>query len=208
MVKICGMREPENIAQVLALKPDFIGFIFYPKSKRFVGENFAPEIIRNASKTCKTVGVFVNEDFEQLLHLAKKFKFDFVQLHGSESPEYCQRAQAARLKIIKAFGVSDDFDFEITKKYSDVCDYFLFDTQSAQHGGTGHKFDWQVLEKYQGDNPFFLSGGIGPADAEALKGFFHPKLFALDINSRFETDFALKNVVLLRQFLNTIRTTF
>jgi len=169
------MKYVDNIRDVAKLSPDFMGFIFYSKSKRYVGEEFVmPEI----NSEVKKVGVFVNEAIENILSKVKKHKLDYVQLHGNESSEYCTSLK--NIKIIKAFGVNEDFDFDELKTYESVCEYFLFDTKSDFHGGSGLSFDKNILKKYNSVIPYFLSGGIDSVNIGEIKPF------AIDVNSKFE----------------------
>ena len=204
-IKVCGMRNTENISGVAAALPDFLGFIFYPKSARFVGEEFLAEQLENIPSSIQKVGVFVNELPEKVIGICKRLDLQVVQLHGSESPEYCQQIKASGLTVFKAFSVDDSFDFEQLSGYGDVCDYFLFDTKGHLPGGTGQKFNWALLKNYNGLVPFFLSGGIGPDDLEAIRNFEHPRWRGLDLNSGFELLPALKDVDKVQQFIREIR---
>jgi phosphoribosylanthranilate isomerase len=204
-IKVCGMRDPENISGVAAALPDFMGFIFYPKSARFVGEEFSGEQLKTIPETIKKVGVFVNELPEKVIEICKRFDFQSAQLHGSESPEYCRQIKASGLTVFKAFSVDDSFDFGQLSRYNEVCDYFLFDTKGHLPGGTGQKFNWALLRDYNGSVPFFLSGGIGPDDLEAIRNFKHPRWRGLDVNSGFELSPALKDVDKVQQFIFRIR---
>ncbi len=205
-IKVCGMRDPENISGVIAALPDYLGFIFYPKSKRFVGFGPSPEVLDIIPDTTKKVGVFVDETPEKVLEIVQNWKLNVVQLHGHETPEYCQQIQGSGITVFKAFSVDESFDFDTLDAYSGVCDYFLFDTKGQLPGGTGQKFNWQLLENYNGDVPFFLSGGIGPGDLEAVLSFSHPQLFGIDINSGFEISPALKKVENVKYFISGIRS--
>jgi len=204
-IKVCGMREPVNIAEVVATQPDFLGFIFYPKSKRFVGFQSLPEVLAVVPGSIKKVGVFVNQAPEKVLEISARWELDALQLHGEESPEFCEKMQRKGMVVIKAFSVDESFDFIALKAYRESCDYFLFDTKGQLPGGTGQKFNWHLLNKYQLDHPFFLSGGIGPDDLNALKEFSHPLLCGIDINSGFEISPALKDIEKIRQFISKIR---
>lgn len=199
------MRDPENISGVAAALPEFLGFIFYPKSARFVGEEFLVEQLKAIPETIKKVGVFVNELPEKVIEICKRLNFQVAQLHGSESPDYCRQIKASGITVFKAFSVDDSFDFEQLSGYADVCDYFLFDTKGHLPGGTGQKFNWTLLKKYTGSVPFFLSGGIGPDDLEAIRNFEHPRWHGLDVNSGFEISPALKDVDMIQQFISEIR---
>ena len=180
-----------------------MGFIFWPHSKRFASE--FPEYMPIHTKR---VGVFVDEDIEQVKRIADDYALDLIQLHGHESPDYCQ--QLREWEIIKAFNIATPSDLESTKPYEGIADYFLFDTKGKSVGGNGEKFDWNVLNHYNGDTPFLLSGGIGPDDAErikalfALDGFPIDKCIGIDLNSGFETAPAMKDTALLRSFLSQL----
>ncbi len=204
MIKVCGMREPTNILEVADLKPDMLGFIFYPQSKRFVGDDFNPDIIHSLNHKISTVGVFVNELQEIVLEKLKLYKFDFVQLHGSESPNYCYKI-GKECKVLKSFGIHDKFDWYSVNPYIDVCDYLLFDTSTKDFGGSGIKFNWPLLKNYHLSKPFFLSGGIGPNDIKEIEKLKFPYLVGLDINSKFEIEPGLKNVNLLQKFIKHLR---
>jgi len=204
-IKVCGMSDPENISGVTGALPDYLGFIFYPKSKRYVGPNFSAEALKIVHEPVKTVGVFVNETLEEVIEICKNLNLDVAQLHGNETPEYCRQIQNSGITVFKAFSVDESFDFESLNVYSRVCDYFLFDTKGQLPGGTGQKFNWQLLENYTDDVPFFLSGGIGPDDLEAVIRFSHPQLFGIDINSGFEISPALKDVEKVKNFILQLR---
>lgn len=199
------MRDPENVSGVVAVRPNFIGFIFYPKSKRFVGFEPVPEILDDIPDSVKKVGVFVDETPEKVLDIYRNWKLDVVQLHGHETPDYCRQIQSSGITVFKAFSVDESFDFTILEAYSTVCDYFLFDTKGQLPGGTGQKFNWQLLDNYNGDVPFFLSGGIGPDDLEAIQNFEHPRWRGIDINSGFEISPALKDVIKVKNFIAEVR---
>ena len=199
------MREPENIAEVAACNPDFMGFIFYAKSKRFVGFEPLPEILNAVPDSIMKVGVFVNETPEQVLIISHAWNLDVVQFHGQETPEYCRQVRQPGLIVFKAFSIDENFDFSVLESFQDNCDYFLFDTKGQLPGGTGQKFNWQLLENYTMNVPFFLSGGIEPNDMESIKNFKHPQLFGLDINSGFEINPALKDVEKVKKFISEIK---
>lgn len=208
-LKVCGMLHTENILEVAALQPDYLGFIFFKGSKRYAG-GLDPEVVKALPEQIRRTGVFVNEEAGLVLELVHKYGLNAVQLHGAESPEYCRgiaqsvKAIQPEFKVIKSFGVNADFDFEQLKAYQGVADYFLFDTQTPDHGGSGKKFDWNLLDKYKLDVPYFLSGGIGPESVEALNGISDPRLLAIDINSRFELEPGLKDAGKLTEFKNKL----
>ncbi len=197
MIKVCGMRDAENIRKVEALGIDLMGFIFWLKSSRYVSERPAYLPTR-----CKRVGVFVDEDIETVKRIADEYALDFIQLHGHESPEYC--AQLNGLKMIKAISVSGRDDIATYKAYEGLVDYFLFDTKCPSVGGSGRQFDWTVLSAYDGNTPFLLSGGIGPDDAERVKASHYSKCAGIDLNSRFEQAPGLKDINKLKDFLNAL----
>jgi phosphoribosylanthranilate isomerase len=204
-IKVCGMRDPENIRDLIQLKPDYIGLIFFPKSKRLVSEEEAENITKEIPVGIKKVGVFVNTLQSEIVRIAHLFNLDYIQLHGDESPDYCSEFKDINLPVIKAFGVTDNFDFNSLEKYKDACEYFLFDTKSQDYGGTGTKFNWEILHNYQGEKPFFLSGGIGSEDVIKIKKLKLKNLYAIDINSRFELEPAIKNMQLLSVFFNELK---
>lgn len=196
------MKFTDNRAEVEKLPVDLLGFIFYPPSKRFVGEN--PQAGLFSSSKSK-VGVFVDENAFEILALAKNLGFEWVQLHGKENPKTCQLLKKQGLKIIKAFSVDDGFQFQKTKPFEGVTDLFLFDTKSNLPGGSGKKFNWDVLSKYYGNMQFLLSGGIKPEDAEEIKKIDHPKFIGVDLNSGFEDEPGLKNIEKLKMFINALK---
>lgn len=193
------MRDPQNIDAVVAAGADLIGLIFYEKSKRNI-DAAAGESLRENLPQVKKVGVFVNEQYEIVRKRIVEFALDFVQLHGEESVEYCENLRAADVKIIKVFSVGSDFDFAETAKYEAVADYFLFDTKGKQRGGNGVKFNWDILQNYRGKTPFFLSGGIGEEDADAVRGLDHPMFFGVDVNSGFEIEAGVKDARSVKRF--------
>jgi phosphoribosylanthranilate isomerase len=207
-LKICGMREPGNIAGVVDLQPDYMGFIFYQGSKRYVAE-LPKTVLEQIPKDIKATGVFVDEEIDELIRLAKTYKLAALQLHGSEIPDYCRAIKQALsgVEVIKAFGVDKDFSFSILDSYNEVVDYFLFDTQTEGHGGSGKVFDWTLLDSYTGNKPYFLSGGIGLEQAESLKHIDDERLYAVDINSRFELEPGLKDLERLKEFKNILSGT-
>lgn len=202
-IKVCGMRDPENLSGLIALKPDFVGFIFYNKSKRNVEE--FPQI--KFPKNVKKVGVFVNENVQEVLKKVKAFELDCVQLHGNETPEYISQIRTTELfskpykiEIIKAFSVDENFDFKKIKAFENICDFFLFDTKGENYGGNGIKFNWEILQKYKGNTPFLLSGGISKQDAEEIKSIHHKSFEGVDVNSGFEIEPGMKNINDIKEF--------
>ncbi len=198
IVKVCGMRDAENIRQLEALGIDWMGMIFWPKSKRYVSTPpvYLPQHVRK-------VGVFVDASLADIRQHIEDYQLDIVQLHGQESPETLKALKP--LTLIKAFNIATPEDLQKTVAYEGLADYFLFDTKGKSVGGNGEKFDWSVLDSYQGETPFLLSGGIGPEDAQDVESFRHPKCIGIDLNSRFETEPGLKDITKLKQFLEAIR---
>ena len=202
-IKVCGMKYEENIKSVAALGPDYMGFIFYDKSKRNF-ENQIPEIAHDIKKT----GVFVNAATSDIHEMILEHDLEAVQLHGDEDVAYCLELREANrpgLEIIKAFSMSQGFDFKILENYTTACDYFLFDTKGKERGGNGTLFDWELLKGYKLDKPFFLSGGIGPDEVDQVAEFLKTPMatycYALDVNSKFETEPGMKKVLELKKFI-------
>ena len=204
-IKVCGMRNTDNIKDLSALLPDYIGFIFYPKSKRYVNDKLDLNVIASLHRRILKVGVFVNSELSELIDIYQKYKLDIVQLHGNESVDYCKQLAIQDISVIKAFGVSDDFDFDETVAYKPFCKYFLFDTKHKDYGGSGHKFNWQIFQHYDNDKPFFLSGGIDVEDIETIKNITTLKIHAIDINSKFEIEPGFKDISKVKEFIEKIR---
>jgi phosphoribosylanthranilate isomerase len=200
------MRDLLNARKVADLSPDFMGFIFYPGSKRYVGIDADIALFQQVPARIKKVGVFVNEKPEKILELAYQYDLDLVQLHGSESLQDCRTVRSAGYQVIKAFGMDAGFNFTTLTPFLQVCDYFMFETKSEHYGGTGQKFNWEKIRQYRYNVPFFLSGGIGPDDSSAIREIDHPAFFAVDINSRFEIEPGLKNVNQVKAFIKEIKT--
>ena len=217
-IKVCGMRDGENIRRVAALGVDWIGMIFWDKSPRYVtmiptDAGIIPDRADTTPKTdIKRVGVFVDEMPQNIITRAVNFELDLIQLHGHETPTMIRNLRRTLdpdirpgIQFIKAISVSCRDDIAAYKPYEDCVDYFLFDTKSPTVGGSGAQFDWSVLEAYDGSKPFLLSGGIGPDNAERVKAFHHPQCIGIDLNSRFETAPGVKDVDLLRTFIQHIK---
>jgi phosphoribosylanthranilate isomerase len=204
-IKVCGLMDGENIKAVTALRPDYMGFIFYGPSPRFVSD-LPAEVLDNIPPYIEKAAVFVNEKAETINALIHKYNFDIIQLHGSESVEFCASFKN-KVTVFKAFGISGDFDFEQLKDYADSVDFFLFDAKTEIYGGSGNTFDWTVLDKYKLNVPFFLSGGISPDNLEDVKNIDHPQFYGIDLNSKFETAPGIKNIEQLEQAFETIKQT-
>ena len=218
IVKVCGLRDSENIRQVAALGVDWIGMIFWEKSPRNVTRipshagiipdraSLSPLATNNSPLK---VGVFVDEMAQNIITRVVNFQLDLIQLHGHETPTLIRNlrrtlADIRPVKVIKAISVSSRDDIAAYKDYADCVDYFLFDTKCPSVGGSGQQFDWSVLDGYDGEVPFLLSGGIGPDDAERVRNFHHPKCIGIDLNSKFETEPAMKDVAAIGKFLNEL----
>ncbi len=201
IIKVCGMRDAENIREVEALGVDLMGFIFWSHSSRYVSER--PDYF---PRQAKRVGVFVDEDTETIKKVADDYALDFIQLHGHESPAQISHLSplTSHLSIIKAFSIATAEDLAQVSAYEGHVDCFLFDTKGPSVGGNGVQFDWQVLDHYHGRTPFLLSGGIGPEDAERIQAFLHPQCIGIDLNSRFELSPGMKDVQKLKTFLQKI----
>ncbi|WP_223270867.1 phosphoribosylanthranilate isomerase [Subsaximicrobium wynnwilliamsii] len=209
-LKICGMKHPENILEVAALQPDYLGFIFYEKSSRFFND-----LIPKLPKSIKKVGVFVNASVEHIVEKANIHELQAIQLHGNETPEFIKElvAQMERffeqsLTIIKAFSIGDDFDFSVLQHFEDCCNYYLFDTKGKLPGGNGYAFSWTILNNYPSTKPYFLSGGIGLEEAELLNVFLKTEAaaycYAIDLNSKFEIEAGRKDSKTLGVFKNKL----
>lgn len=191
MIKVCGMRDADNIREVEALGIDMMGFIFYPRSRRYVGE-----VPAYMPQHCRRVGVFVNADRDTILRHVEAFGLDMVQLHGDESPAFCASLHGLSLiKAVHASALSEAYAYE------GLVDYLLFETPCAGYGGSGEQFDWSLLAGYGGHTPFLLSGGIAPADASRVRAFRHPRFAGIDLNSRFEIAPGIKDAGSLRRFI-------
>ena len=202
-IKVCGLKVPENINAVAALKPDYMGFICYSRSPRYIEGLEAAHLAALPADIIKTA-VLVNEDKETINNLITKFGFNAIQLHGAESPELCSYFKN-KVIVLKAFGVDDNFDFEQLKAYQDAVDFFLFDTKTEKHGGSGKVFNWDMLNKYILEVPFFLSGGLSLENMADVKQIKHPMFYGVDLNSKFETEPGVKDINRLTQAFKLLR---
>ena len=199
-LKICGMKYPENIKEISTLNPDYLGFIFWEKSSRNMTLDSIPKLL----ETTKKVGVFVDASIQEIAAKINQYQLEIIQLHGNESVIYCKNVKKLGVEVIKVFSIEDKFDFTTIKEYVLFVDYFLFDTKGKLPGGNGITFDWKIVENYPYEKTFFLSGGIGKTEVDAIKDFFKTdaakKCIAIDVNSRFETKPAYKSEIKLRKF--------
>lgn len=203
-LKVCGLTSAAQMQEAYDLGANYVGMVFYDGSKRSALPVLARESEAIRALPVDKVGVFVNESCDTILHLVETLDLTAIQLHGDESPEFCASLRE-RVNIIKAFRVSADTDIDaLVKPYHDLCNYYLFDTATDGYGGSGERFDWSVLEKALVDKLFFLSGGIGPDDGARVRDFYHPFHYGIDINSRFETTPGVKDMALVKRFLNDL----
>lgn len=199
------MRDPLNINELITVKPDYIGFIFYPPSKRYIKDITNGEALEFIPRDIIRTGVFVNERIDNIKLAANDYKLSAVQLHGDETPEFCEQFTGGNLSVIKAFHMDDLFNFVSLESYLHCTDYFLFDTKTEGYGGSGRKFKWQILDNYKYKKPFFLSGGIDLNDVETIKKIKHPALYALDINSKFEISPGIKDINKIKSFIQQLK---
>ena len=203
-IKICGMRDANNIRQVATFNPDYLGFIFYPSSPRFVGDDFS--VPSDLPASVQKVGVFVNETTEKILEQASAHKLDYIQLHGNEPLQQSIALKDAGLKVIKVFSVGDTFNFNVTKQYVPVVDFFLFDTKGKLYGGNAKTFNWEILKHYDQELPFFLSGGLSPENIVEVSTLKDMNLHALDVNSGVEDLPGLKSTEKIRTLLTNLNS--
>jgi phosphoribosylanthranilate isomerase len=210
LIKVCGMRDPENINALQQLDFDFMGLIRYPKSKRFVSDTAVKEL-ENTTFNKGNVGVYVNESFENILKDIVPLQLDIVQLHGDEDPAFAKAILELDFKVFKAFQITENFDFNGLKEWTKLATnfpgrlFFLFDTATSYYGGSGKQFNWDILKSYKNGAPFFLSGGLGPNDVERIRNFKHDLFMGVDLNSKFETAPGVKNVEEIEQFIKAFR---
>jgi phosphoribosylanthranilate isomerase len=203
-IKVCGMRDFQNIKELEKLNPDYIGFIFYDKSKRFVGETGFGNL-QSSSKQIKKTGVFVDASIDTIKDKISKYNLDAVQLHGAEPVEVCEELKREDVEVIKAFGIDEDFDFAKLLSYESTVDFFLFDTKTAEHGGSGKSFNWDILSAYSLNKPYFLSGGLSLENLESVAQMVDNRLYAVDLNSKFEIKPAFKDIKTLEEAFHLIR---
>jgi phosphoribosylanthranilate isomerase len=207
-IKVCGMRDIINIVEVSMLRPDYIGLIFYERSPRYAGVLNHTAVIESLFPNTLSAGVFVNATIDNIVETAEHYRLDAIQLHGNETPEYCAELSTKyKCEIIKAFGIKSEDDFANVSDYEYFCDYFLFDTKTDLYGGSGKKFDHNLLTNYKGHKPFFISGGITLDDAVNIRDNRHKLCIGIDINSGFEISPGLKDVAKIKKLLNLFKQT-
>ena len=203
-IKICGMAYPENIVGISGVMSVYMGFIFHAQSPRNA-LSLSAEALKGLPESVTPVGVFVNRPLDYILDRCDEYGIRTVQLHGNESPALCERLKTEGYIVWKAIGVDENIRWEDLNSYKNVVDMFVFDTKSPTHGGTGCKYDWDILRSYSLDIPFLLSGGISPGDEGLIKMFDHPMFSGIDLNSRFEVAPGMKDVTLLKNFIKELR---
>ncbi len=204
LIKICGLKYADNISALGAYPIDMMGFVFYPKSPRFVDGELKTSTVKNIPENIKKVGVFVNQSMKEILCKQRLFQLDFIQLHGDENEQFCKRIKDLNIGVIKAFHIDGHFDFSILKKFQEQCDYFLFDTKTTGYGGSGKAFDWYILNRYTLNTRFLLSGGIGLENIDDAIAFYHPQLVGVDINSKIELTPGLKSIKMAKNITRII----
>jgi phosphoribosylanthranilate isomerase len=203
-LKVCGITITEDILALITLKIDRLGFIFYHMSKRYVYGKQIEDGLKAIPKHIKKTGVFVYAEIAEIDQIIDQYQLDTIQLHGDESPEFCKHFRT-KTEVIKTISIKDKSSFETAKLYENVCDLFLFDTQSEHYGGTGKTFDWQWLESYDLDKPFYLSGGISLENFEEIKKIKHNKLIGIDINSKFEIRPGIKDIEKIKLLIDLMK---
>lgn len=201
-IKICGMTDIDNLCKILFLAPDYLGFIFFPTSPRYVVGKLDPDQLSIIPPRVKRVGVFVDADETDLRRQAEAYGLTTLQLHGRETPEFCSRMRAAGFEVVKAFRIADQRDFENVEQYADSVDAYLFDTKATRVGGNGYEFDWQLLLRQPLRKPWFLAGGLSPQNIEEAA---QTGAAVLDLNSCFESAPGIKDYDLLRDAIDRVR---
>lgn len=200
LIKVCGLKEEVNLNKVSLADIDMIGLNFYPVSKRYLSNEINTSKI---SKNISMVGVFVNESYQEIIKLVEKYNLEYIQLHGDEDNVFCKKLRE-QVKVIKAISIKSSEDFHKAEAFTDV-DYILFDTKTKMYGGSGRKFDWSILDNYEGNIPFILAGGIKPDDVKAIKEINHKSFRGIDINSQFESEPGIKSVPEVYKFAYAIK---
>jgi phosphoribosylanthranilate isomerase len=204
-IKVCGMRDETNIKELVGISPDYIGFNFYPQSLRYTGAEFDPGITDNIPENIGKVGIFVNAGKNDIVTKHKVYGLNFVQLHGGEPVDLCRQLFNRGIQVIKVFNVDEEFDFYSLKPFKPYCEYFLFDTKCKTYGGSGKKFNWDILKDYDNEKPVFLSGGIDIDDISSIKNIKNINICAVDINSRFETEPGIKDIIKIKKFIQRLK---
>lgn len=204
-LKVCGLKHKTNIYEVRDAGVDYIGMIFYEKSPRYVVDNLYPEDVLFFNEDVEKIGVFVNASLEEIRSQGKLYQLDYIQLHGQESPEFCQAVSDLGFGVIKVFGVGENFDFSVMTPYQHVVDFFLFDTKTPEHGGSGKTFNWDILNNYTLDVPVFVGGGVGLDNLKELLNKEFPFLYAVDMNSKLEVEPGLKDLLKVEEAVAIVK---
>ena len=205
-IKICGLKHKSNLFDVVEAGVDYVGMIFYEKSPRHVVDSLNPEEIWFLPDEVEKIGVFVNASFDEIKKYSRLYQLNLIQLHGNESPEFCKQVQDLGYRVIKVFGVDNEFDFNVLNAYKEVVDFFLFDTKSPIHGGTGITFDWNILSNYNLDIPIFVGGGVSLENLKELLDFNFPFLHSVDMNSKLELEPGLKDIAKVQKAVEIIHS--
>lgn len=200
-LKVCGITNTENILELIPLSISRLGFIFYHKSSRYVLGKLIEDGLNKIPEHIKKTGVFVNAEITEIEQIIERYQLDSIQLHGDESPEFCNYFKA-KTEVIKTISIKDEGSFETANLYMNACDLFLFDTHSEHFGGTGKTFDWRWLEGYSLNKPFYLSGGISLENYAEIKKINNKHLVGIDINSRFEIAPGIKDIEKIKMLLD------
>ncbi|MCB0502151.1 MAG: phosphoribosylanthranilate isomerase [Bacteroidetes bacterium] len=210
-IKICGIKYQRDLESIIPLQPDYLGFIFYPKSARCMRQTLSTDDVKLVPKSIKKVGVFVNEDITELLKMIKSYQLDGIQLHGDESPEYLSELQNIlkdvhlKVEVIKAFGIDPAFDLQKLNDYKQYCNYFLFDTKTPKYGGSGLQFDWNLISDYDNELSLWMSGGMDVEDVKKLMSVVHLNMAVIDMNSKLETEPGVKDIVKVKKAIDEVR---
>ncbi|MFW5916172.1 MAG: phosphoribosylanthranilate isomerase [Bacteroidota bacterium] len=206
-LKVCGLTNEENILDILRdIQPDYMGFIFYEGSSRFTENKLYPEFVKELPESIHKTGVFVDASEDYILDRAGKYGLSTLQMHGNETPHFCRHFTDKGYEVIKVFNIYESFDISAMNAYRNSCHFFLFDRAGKYKGGNGLKFNWDILQQYTLHKPYFLSGGVAPGDGAYIHNIKDQRLFAVDINSRFETRKGIKNAEHVKQFYKTLKT--
>lgn len=202
-IKVCGLRKKDNIVDIISTGISHIGFIFYKKSPRYAVGKLDPQFAKSIN-TVKKVGVFVNASPSDIVDKIESYGLDMIQLHGSESPQFCDDLKK-QISVMKAFNIKSENDIQKANDYHGSCDYFLFDAAGKSAGGNGVLFNWNLLDNYRGETPFFLSGGIGLEELGQIQRFTHSQCVGVDVNSKFESEPGIKKTQEIKKFMEGLK---
>lgn len=205
-IKVCGLKQSNNLSAVAAAGADYVGMIFFPGSPRYAADTLPVGALPDLPGHIVKVGVFVNESTETIQRIAEAYRLQAVQLHGKETPEQCEALRGQGYQVLKVFGVGEDFDFSVLDPYLGKVDFFLFDTKTPDHGGSGISFNWSLLTQYPYDTPVFIGGGVSLENVTRLLAMELPFLHAIDMNSRLETEPGLKDIGKVKEAVRLVKT--